>query len=77
MIDGLTGDQRFFMGSSQGWRTKMRDDYTVRLIKSDPHSPNSIRSNAAVINQAAFYRAFDVKPGDKMYLPPEKRVTIW
>ena len=77
VIDGLTGDQRFFMGSSQGWRTKMRDDYTVRLIKSDPHSPNSIRSNAAVINQAAFYRAFDVKPGDKMYLPPEKRVSIW
>jgi putative endopeptidase len=77
VIDGLTGDQRFFMGSSQGWRTKMRDDYTVRLIKSDPHSPNTIRSNAAVINQDAFYRAFDVKPGDKMYLPPEKRVTIW
>jgi predicted metalloendopeptidase len=77
VIDGLTGDQRFFMGSSQGWRTKMRDDYTVRLIKSDPHSPNSIRSNAAVINQPAFYTAFDVKPGDRMYLPPEKRVTIW
>jgi predicted metalloendopeptidase len=49
----------------------------VRLIKSDPHSPNTLRSNAAVINQDAFYRAFDVKPGDKMYLPPEKRVTIW
>ncbi len=77
VLDGLTGDQRFFMGSAQSWRTKMRDDYTVRLIKSDPHSPNSIRSNAAVINQAAFYRAFDVKPGDRMYLPPEKRVTIW
>ena len=76
VIDALTGDQRFFMGSSQAWRTKMRDDYTVRLIKSDPHSPNSIRSNAAVINQDAFYRAFDVKPGDKMYLPPERRVTI-
>ena len=77
VIDGLTGDQRFFMGSAQSWRTKMRDDYTVRLIKSDPHSPNTIRSNAAAINQAAFYSAFDVKPGDKMYLPPEKRVTIW
>jgi predicted metalloendopeptidase len=77
VIDGLTGDQRFFMGSAQSWRTKMRDDYTVRLLKSDPHSPNSIRSNAAAINQSAFYSAFDVKPGDKMYLPPEKRVTIW
>jgi predicted metalloendopeptidase len=77
VIDGLTGDQRFFMGSAQSWRTKMRDDYTVRLLKSDPHSPNSIRSNAAAINQQAFYSAFDVKPGDKMYLPPEKRVTIW
>lgn len=77
VLDGLTGDQRFFMGSAQSWRTKMRDDFTVRLLKTDPHSPNSIRSNAAVINQAAFYSAFDVKPGDKMYLPPEKRVTIW
>ncbi len=77
-IDGFTGDQRFCIGYAQAWRTKYRDvDLTITLIKSDVHTPNPIRGNATMVNLPAFYAAFGVKPGDKMYLPPEKRVTIW
>jgi len=77
VIDGLTGDQRFFMGWAQVWRSKARDDDTIVRIKSDPHSPGEIRGLVPEMNQASFYEAFDVKPGDRMYLPPEQRVTIW
>ncbi len=77
VIDGLTGDQRFFMGWAQVWRSKARDDDTIVRIKSDPHSPGQIRGLVPEMNQASFYEAFGVKPGDKMYLPPEQRVTIW
>ena len=66
------------MGWAQVWRTKMRDEqYTVRLLKIDPHSPDDSAPTAPPINQRAFYDAFGVKPGDKMYLPPDKRVSIW
>ena len=77
VIDGLSGDQRFFMAWTQKWRAKVRDAETIRLLKSDEHSPRSIRGIAPVMNQAAFYDAFNIKEGDKMYLPPEKRVVIW
>jgi len=77
VIDGLTGDQRFFIGWAQVWRSKTRDNQAILYIKSDPHSPAQFRGIVPEMNQAAFYQAFDVKPGDKMYLPPEKRVTIW
>ena len=76
-IDGLTGDQRFFMGFAQVWRSKMRDQATINQVKTDPHSPGQFRANGTLRNQAAFYDAFGVKEGDKMYLKPEDRVTIW
>jgi len=77
VIDGLTGDQRFFMAFAQVWKTKYRDEALVNQIKSDPHSPAMYRANGPVRNFDPWYAAFDVKPGDKMYLPPEARVRIW
>jgi putative endopeptidase len=77
VIDGFTGDQRFCLGWAQVWRSKARDAETIRLIKVDPHSPPRFRADGALSNLPAFYAAFDVKPGDKMYLPPQQRVMIW
>jgi predicted metalloendopeptidase len=77
VIDGMSGDQRFFAGWAQVWRGKSRDSETIRLIKIDPHSPMEIRGTVPERNQQPFYEAFDIKPGDKMYLPPEQRVTLW
>ena len=77
VIDGLTGDQRFFLGWSQVWRSKARDEETKRLLTIDPHSPARFRANGAAVNVDAFYEAFDVKEGDGMWLPPEDRVKIW
>jgi predicted metalloendopeptidase len=77
VIDGLTGDQRFFMGWAQVWRSKMRDAAQIQQVKTDPHSPGQFRANGTLRNQPAFYEAFGVKEGDKMYLKPEDRVTIW
>jgi len=77
VIDGLSGDQRFFMGWAQVWRAKVRDNEAIRRIKIDPHSPPMCRGNFPLRNQEPFYRVFDVRPGDKMYLPPARRVTIW
>jgi len=77
VIDGLTGDQRFFMGWSQVWRRLYRDaDLKNRLI-TDPHSPNMFRANGVPRNVPAFYDAFNVVPGDKLYLPPAERIKIW
>jgi putative endopeptidase len=77
VIDGLTGDQRFFMGFGQVWRSKMRDAAQIQQVKTDPHSPGQFRANGTMMNQPAFYEAFGVKQGDKMYLAPQDRVTIW
>ncbi|TFW29890.1 M13 family metallopeptidase [Massilia horti] len=77
VIDGLTGDQRFFMGFGQVWRTKMREQQQIVQVKTDPHSPGQFRANGTLRNQPAFYEAFGVKEGDKMYLAPKDRVTIW
>jgi predicted metalloendopeptidase len=77
VIDGLTGDQRFFMGFSQVWRSKVRDEQQIVLIKTDPHSPGQFRANGTLVNQPGFYEAFGVKPGDKMYVAPEQRTIIW
>ncbi|TFW29889.1 M13 family metallopeptidase [Massilia horti] len=77
VIDGMTGDQRFFMGWAQVWRSKMRDAQQIVLLKADPHSPGQFRVNGTLKNQPAFYDAFKVKPGDKMYLAPKDRVIIW
>ncbi|MGH8052000.1 MAG: M13 family metallopeptidase, partial [Arenimonas sp.] len=77
VINGLTGDQRFFMAYAQIWKTKYREEALVNQIKSDPHSPGMYRANGSVRNFDPWYKAFNVKPGDKMYLPPEERVRIW
>lgn len=77
VIDGLTGDQRFFMGWAQVWRIKMRDEAMINQIKVGPHSPGMYRANGAVINHPAFHEAFGTKEGDKMYLAPTERVSIW
>ena len=77
VIDGLTGDQRFFMGFAQVWRVKMRDEAMINQVKTDPHSPGIFRANGTLMNQPAFYEAFGVKEGDKMYLAPKDRVSIW
>ncbi len=77
VIDGLTGDQRFFLSYAQSWRTKTRDDRIRLQIASDPHSPAKFRVNGVVRNMDAWYAAFDIEPGDALYLAPEKRVHIW
>ena len=77
VIDGLTGDQRFYMGFAQVWRLKMREAQQIVQIKTDPHSPGQFRANGPMRNQPGFYDAFNVKPGDKMYLEPKDRVIMW
>ncbi len=77
VIDGLTGLQRVFFGWAQVWRTKVRDEEATRRLAVDPHSPPEFRCNGVVRNIDAFHTAFDVKPGDGLYLEPEKRVKIW
>ena len=77
VIDGLTGDQRFFLAWAQVWQAKIREDALISQLKSDPHSPAVYRVNGVVRNQDAWYAAFDVQPGDALYLAPEQRVRIW
>lgn len=77
VIDGLTGDQRFFLGYAQAWREIARDEALRAVLSSDPHSPGKWRANGVVRNVDAWYEAFDVQPGDALYLPPEERVRIW
>src|SRR5450631_840157 len=77
VIDGLTGDERFYLGWVQVWRGKEREAETIKRTKTDPHSPGAVRGTAPVVNQPGFYSAFGVKEGDKMYLPPDRRVDIW
>ena len=76
-IDGFTGTQRLFIAFAQVWRDKMRDAARIERLKVDPHSPGQFRANGSLRNQAAFDSAFDVKPGDAMYLPPEQRISLW
>ena len=77
VIDGLTGDQRFYFGFAQVWRCKYRDEDLKNRLTVDPHSPAEYRANGTPRNVEGFYSAFDVKEGDKMYLPPGQRVKIW
>jgi predicted metalloendopeptidase len=77
VIEGFTGDQRFFLGWAQVWRTRMREDALRQRLLTDPHSPGDYRALVPLTNLQAFYDAWDVKPGDKMYRPPEERVKIW
>ncbi len=77
VIDGLTGDQRFFLGWSQIWRRLYRRPELLKRLVTDPHSPSEYRVNGIVRNMDAWYDAFQIKPGDKLYLKPKDRVRIW
>jgi len=77
VIDGLTGDQRFFLAYAQVWRSKPREDSLRSQVTTDPHSPERFRTIGPLRSVDAWYAAFGVKPGDKMYLAPEDRVRIW
>jgi predicted metalloendopeptidase len=77
VIAGFTGDQRFFMGWAQVWRTLFRDEALRQRLLTDPHSPGYFRANGPLVNNEAFFRAFGVKEGDKMYRPADQRVVIW
>ena len=77
VIDGFSGEQRLFMGWAQVWRTLYRDDALRQQLVNGPHSPGQIRAYAPLRNIDAWYEAFDVKPGDALYVKPEDRVRIW
>ena len=77
VIDGLTGDQRFFIAYGYSWESKAREGALRQQLLTDPHSPARYRVNGAVRNLDAWYKAFNVQPGDRLYLPPEQRVHIW
>jgi predicted metalloendopeptidase len=77
VIAGFTGDQRFFLGYAQVWRSMAREQALRQQLLTDTHSPGMYRTNGVLANLPAFYEAFNVRPGDRMYLPPEKRVKIW
>jgi putative endopeptidase len=77
VIDGFTGEQRLFMGWGQVWRTLWRDEALRQQIINGPHSPGQIRAFAPLRNIDAWYKAFDVKPDDTLYIAPENRVRIW
>jgi putative endopeptidase len=77
VIGGFTGDQRFFLGYAQVWRSTAREQALRQQLLTDSHSPGMYRTNGVLANIPAFYEAFNVRPGDRMYLPPERRVKIW
>ena len=76
-IDGMSGDQRFFAGWAQAFRGKSRINNEIVALKTDPHSPSAIRGTVPEMNQNAFFDAYGIKEGDKMYVAPDKRVTLW
>lgn len=76
-IDGFTPDQRFFISIARIWRVKMKDEFLRLWINNNPHSPPNWRVNGPLMNTTPFYDAFNVKEGDKMYLPEKDRITIW
>jgi putative endopeptidase len=77
VLDGFTGEQRVFLGWGQVWRAKARPDALKRQVTSDPHSPARFRIDGPMRNVDAWYEAWGVKPGDKLYLKPDDRVRIW
>ena len=76
-IDGFTPDQRFFLSFAQCWRKKVKDEALLQQVKTDPHSPGIYRVLGPLMNFTPFYTAFDVKEGDKMFIPEEQRIRIW
>jgi len=77
VIDGFSGEQRFFIGNAQSSRIKWRDQILEIIVKTDPHSPDIYRINGVFPNMADFYKTYEVKEGDGLYLPKEQRVKIW
>ncbi|NHM07829.1 M13 family metallopeptidase [Flavobacterium sp. CYK-4] len=77
LIDGYTPEQRFFISWTRAWRAKTREESIKTQVKTDPHSPDQYRGYVPLQNIDAFYKAFDIKKGDKLYLEPSKRVKIW
>ncbi len=77
MIGGFTPDQRFFISVARIWRVKMKDEFLRYWINNNPHAPPMWRVNSPLMNSPHFYQAFHVSPGEKMYLPEDKRVQIW
>jgi endothelin-converting enzyme/putative endopeptidase len=77
VIDGLTGDERFFLGYGQVWKYKATEEAMRNRVQTDPHSPPEFRVNGQLPNMPEFYATFNVQEGDKLYLPPEERVKIW
>ena len=76
VIDGLTGDQRFFIGWALAWRVVARESEAIRRLTVDPHAPPEFRANV-VRNIDAFHEAFGTKPGDGLWLDPDQRIAIW
>ena len=77
VIDGFTGDQRFFMGWAQVWRILHRDAYLRQLLQVDSHSPGEYRANGPLSHIPGFYEAFGVSEGDALYLPESERIVLW
>ena len=77
LISGFTQDQRFFMSWATVWRTKSKEEYMVNQVKTDPHSPGYFRAFGPLVNQDAFHKAFNIKPGDQLYKAPAERIKIW
>lgn len=77
VLDGLTGEQRFFASWAAGWRQVIRQEEAIRRLATDPHSPNEFRTNAIAKNLDPFHEAFDVTEDDGMWMPPAERVSIW
>ena len=77
VIDGLSGEQRFYLGWAQSWRAKARDERALQLLTVDSHSPDEFRANGAAVNADGFHESFGTKPGDRMFKPSEARIRIW
>jgi putative endopeptidase len=77
VFDGMTGEQRFFMGIGQVWKKKSTEEALRNQVATDPHSPARFRVLGPLPNMPEFHAAFDVQEGDGMYMPPEERVKIW
>ncbi|HMI06473.1 MAG TPA: M13-type metalloendopeptidase, partial [Flavobacterium sp.] len=77
LIDGFTPEQRFFISWATIWRSKMRDEAIKNQVKTDPHAPGMYRGYVPLQDVDAFFEAFNIKPGDGMYVEPAKRVKIW
>jgi putative endopeptidase len=77
VLDGYSGEQRFFLGWAQIWRLLMREELLRDIVLSDPHSPPEFRTVGPLRNNDTWYEAFNIRPGERNYLPPEERVRIW